>query len=234
VVHERRVTDPLIDLRMFSVKPFRLAIGLTMLIGVAQYARLVFIPLQLQESRGFTALEVGLLFMPAAVASAIGMHVGGGAVDRIGARRPVVIGCAGVALAMLGLWQLDQSAPTIEIVGLMMLQGIAWGLTLSPLLVAGLNEVPKRLVAQASAVRSLAQQVSGAVGVATLTAVVATQLAGDSTTAQSWSAYSKAYLVSAGTSIAGAVLALGLPNRPERERARADETAESSVIAALE
>src|SRR4029079_15569188 len=128
-----------------------------------------------------------------------------------------------VALAMLGLWQLDQSAPTIESVGLMMLQGIAWGLTLSPLLVAGLNEVPKRLVEQASAVRSLAQQVSGAVGVATLTPVVATQLAGDSTTAQSWSAYSKAYLVSAGTSIAAAVLALGLPNRPERERARADE-----------
>src|SRR4029079_16604656 len=110
-----------------------------------------------------------------------------------------------VALAMLGLWQLDQSAPTIESVGLMMLQGIAWGLTLSPLLVAGLNEVPKRLVAQASAVRSLAQQVSGAVGVATLTAVVATQLAGDSTTAQSWSAYSKAYLVSAGARTAAAV-----------------------------
>lgn len=235
VVHERHRADPLIELQMFEVKPFRLAIGLTMLIGVAQYARLVFIPLQLQAARGFTALEVGLLFMPAAVASAIGMHIGGRAVDRIGARRPVVIGCIGVAFAMVGLWQLDQGAPTGAIVGLMMLQGVAWGLTLSPLLVAGLNEVPKRLVAQASAVRSLAQQVSGAVGVATLTAVVATQLPGDSTSTESWHAYSKAYLVSAGTSIAAAVLALGLPNQPERARrsAIADEAASEGSISVM-
>jgi MFS family permease len=237
VAHELHRTDPLIDLRMFSVRPFRLAIGTTMLVAVAQYARLVFIPLQLQSLRGYSPLEVGLLFFPAAVFSAIGMHIGGRIVDRTGARRPVVIGCIGVAVAMIGFWRLRLGTPIEVIVVLMSLQGMAWGLTTSPALVAGLGEVPKRLLSQASAVRSLAQQVAGAVSVAALGAVVTARLTDDAAKSEAWDAYGAAYLVAAVASAAAALLALGLPDRPEavRHHTDSDETAgEGTVIAFLE
>lgn len=228
VACELHRSDPLIDLRMFSVRQFRLAVTTTMLIAVPQFARLVFLPLQLQGMRGFTALEVGLMLMPAAFATAITMHVGGRAADRAGSRRPVVIGCVGVALSMVGLWQLDQGASVSAIVGLLVFQGASWGLTMSPLLVAGLGEVPARLLAQASAVRSLAAQLGGAVGVAALTAVVTSQRPANSTT-QSWHAYQVAYAVAAGSAIVATLLALRLSStRP------ADSPAEAHVVAAWE
>jgi EmrB/QacA subfamily drug resistance transporter len=237
VAHERHRAEPLIDLRMFSVRPFRLAIGATMLVTVAQYARLVFIPLQLQSLRGYSPLDVGLLFMPAAVASAIGMHIGGRIVDRIGARRPVVIGCGGVAVAMIGFWRMPLSTPIAVILALMSLQGMSWGLTTSPALVAGLGEVPKRLLSQASAVRSLAQQVAGAVSVAALGAVVTARLTDDAAKSEAWDAYGAAYLVAAIASAAAAIVALGLPDRPDaiRHGTDPDETAvEETVVALLE
>jgi EmrB/QacA subfamily drug resistance transporter len=237
VVHELHRADPLIELRMFSVRPFRLAVGVTMLVAVAQYARLVFIPLQLQSLRGYSALEVGLLFIPAAISTAIGMHIGGRVLDRIGARRPVVIGCAGVAVAMLVAWRLQLGTPVEVILALMVLQGMSWGLTTSPALVAGLGEVPKRLLSQASAVRALAQQVAGAVSVATLGAVVTARMPDRGGKGEAWDAYGAAYLVAAVAAATAALLALGLPDHSDtvRHEPESDEAAsEGTVIALLE
>jgi len=208
--HELHVTDPLIDVRMFSIRPFRLAIVTAMLLSVTFYARMVFLPLQLQQARGFTAIHVGLMFMPAAVASAIGMLIGGRTVDRIGPVRPVVIGCLGVTLSMVGLSQLDQTSSVAMIIGWMALHGAMWGMTAPPLLVAGLGAMPSQLLTQASVVRSMTKEVGGAVGVAVLTAVVSAQLRNTSTGASSWAAYKAAYAVAAFAGIAAAVLATGL------------------------
>ena len=181
-----------------------------MLLSVTHYARLVFVPLQLQEARGFTPIDVGAMFMPAAVTSAIGMQIGGRMVDRIGPVRPVVVGSLGVTLSMVGLSLLDQTSSVAMIVGWMALHGAMWGLTTPPLLVAGLGAVPPRLLTQASAVRSLTKEVSGAAGVAALTAVVTAQLRDTPTGASSWAAYNAAYAVAACAGMAAAVLATGL------------------------
>ena len=164
------------------------------------------------------------------------MHVGGRALERIGGRRPVVIGCIGVAISMVGFWQADVGTPVAGVLGLMMLQGAAWGLTMSPLVVGGLGEVPARVLGQASAVRSLAQQVGGAIGIAALTAVVTSGTTSHAAGADSWNTYSLAYVVAAGTSIAAACLALQLPNRPAHRTggARSEEGTEGAVMAALE
>lgn len=53
------------------------------------------------------------------------------------------------------------------------LHGLSWGLTTSPGLIAGIGHLPAHLMAQGSAVRSLSGQVSGALAVSVLGAVVA-------------------------------------------------------------
>ena len=118
-----------------------------------------------------------------------------------------------------------------------MLQGASWGLTVSPLVVGGLGEVPGRLLGQASAVRSLAQQVGGAVGVAALTAVVTSGSNAHATGAEAWNSYSVAYCVAAGASIVAAVVAMQLSNHVERrphDVAADGGVGEEAVIAALE
>ncbi len=60
--HELRTDHPLIELRMFEQRAFRLAMGAFVFVMGAQFARLVFVPLQLESLRGFTAMKVGLMF----------------------------------------------------------------------------------------------------------------------------------------------------------------------------
>jgi DHA2 family multidrug resistance protein len=209
--HELRTDHPVIELRMFEERAFRLAIGAFVFVMGAQYARLVFVPLQLESLRGFTAMKVGLMFFVPAVVTAIGMSIGGRLVDRVGPRTPSVVGCMGVAIAMLGLSRLSLTTPVWAIVFLLSVQGLGMGVTTSPLLVAGLSDLPARLVSQGSAVRSLASQVAGALAVAVLGSVVASQMGADPTPEQAQDAYNMAFLTAAGGVVISLALALRLP-----------------------
>ena len=224
VVHERRRTHPLIELGIFSTRSFRLAVIAMMLVAIGQYGRLVFMPLQLQEVRGYTAFQVGLLYIPVAAGSALGMQVGGRLVDRIGPRKPIAIGFLGVSLSMLGFWRLDITTPLWVIGGLMAFQGFSWGTTMSPSLVAGMGEVGHRLIPQATAVRSLAQQVAAAIAVAILGAVAATRMGTSPSPEQAWRAYCSIYVVGLVGSLLAALVGWQMPNTVEDHEAYDEAT----------
>jgi predicted MFS family arabinose efflux permease len=211
--HELRSDHPLIELRMFEQRSFRLAIGAFVFVMGAQYARLVFVPLQLESLRGFTAMKVGMMFFVPAVVTAVAMSIGGRLVDRIGPRPPIMIGCAGMLAAMLCFSRLTLTTPVWVIVGLLSMQGASMGLTTSPTMVAGLSDLPPRLVSQGSAVRSLTSQVSGAVAVAVLGSVVASKMGVDPTPQQAQDAYNLAFLVAGAGVVVSLVLASRLPRR---------------------
>ena len=192
VVHGLRTEHPLIELRMFSEKRFRLAMGVLVFVTAANFARLVFVPLQLEGLRGMTAFRVGMMFFIPAIVMGVGMSIGGRYVDRIGPRRPIILGCCGMFLAMLGFSQLTLTTPIWVIVALLSLQGLGMGMAMSPTMVAGLSDLPARLMAQGSAVRSLTGQVAGAVSVAVLGAVVSSNMGTDPTPQQSQDAYNSA------------------------------------------
>jgi EmrB/QacA subfamily drug resistance transporter len=214
VSHELRVEHPLIELRMFREHTFTIAMSVMALVFVAQFARLVFIPLQLEGLRGESALKVGLLFLPAALVAALAMTVGGRLVDRIGPRLPVVVGasCMGIALLAFANLALDTPLPLIAV--FLAIQGFGFGLLTPPVLVAGLSDLPPHLVSQGTALRSLLNQVSGAVAVALLGAVVATSAGAHPTPAESQSAYNNAFAVAA----VGVLIALALATRLPRRR----------------
>src|SRR5206468_3052290 len=148
VVHELHTDHPMIELRMFKERPFRLSMGAMMFVWMANFARLVFIPLQLESLRGKTALTVGMLFFPAAVASAGGMAVGGRMVDRIGPRLPILLGCIVTLTSLIGFGRLTLTTPLWIICVFLSVQGVGFGLVGAPAMVAGLSDLPPHLMAQ--------------------------------------------------------------------------------------
>jgi EmrB/QacA subfamily drug resistance transporter len=213
VWQELRVPDPAVEVRMFTVPVFTAAIVIVLLTAAAQYVRIVFIPLQLEELRGYTALRVGVLLIPSAVFTALGMPLGGRLVDRVGARLPVVAGCSLMAVAAFSLGNLDVDTPIGVIVVLLALQGFGMGLTSAPATVAGMNALSGRFVAQASAMRSLSSQVAGATAIALTSTVVASRMGDAPTPSEAQTAYNTAFLI-VGSGLVGAVLiALRLPRR---------------------
>ena len=69
VVRELSTRHPLIEIRMFADRGFRLAMSIGLLAGMVHSSRLVFLPLELENVRGYTPLRVGLLFIPAGIAN---------------------------------------------------------------------------------------------------------------------------------------------------------------------
>lgn len=217
VARELRVEHPLIELRMFSDRSFRLAIGALVFVYIAHFGRLVFIPLQLEGLRDISPLKVGLLFLPAGIVSALAMGIGGRLVDRIGPRPPIVAGCAVMCIAALGFATMRLDTSLWLVTFYMCLNGFGMGILTAPAMIAGISDLPPRLMPQGTAVRSLMGQVSGALAVAVLGAVIAARSGADSSPETMQRAYNAAFVVAAAGVAVSLVLAARLPRAARRE-----------------
>jgi DHA2 family multidrug resistance protein len=216
VAQELRTPNPAVEVRMFAIPVFAVSMGVILFTAAAQYTRLVFMPLELENLRGYTALRVGVILIPSALATAVAMPIGGRLVDRVGARLPTVTGCTIMMIALFSLGNLGVHTPIALVVVFLAMQGFGMGLTSAPATVAGLNALSGRFVAQASAMRSLSSQVAGATAIAVLSTVVASRMGDSPTVTESQHAYNAAFLL-AGVGLAVAVvLAFKLPRTAER------------------
>lgn len=95
LVYEPRRTEPLLELRFFRSIPFAAAnvIAILAFAGVASFLYLNSI--YLQDARGFSALDTGLLMLPVSVVSIIWGPLNGHVLARFGARIPFVLAGAG-------------------------------------------------------------------------------------------------------------------------------------------
>jgi EmrB/QacA subfamily drug resistance transporter len=212
VLHERSTKDPLIELRMLNHRAFRLTLVIVLFVYFAHFGRIVYLALELTSLRGYTPLRVGVMFMPAAIAAGISMQIGGRMCDRIGPRLPIMTGLAFVLGATVSLGLLTLGTPAWVIVAIMCVQGFGTGLTTAPMMVAGLSQMPKELLSQGAAMRTLTNQIAGAVSVAVLGAVVATRVGDQPSPSTIQAAYNSAFLVAA----AGIVIALVFTSRLPR------------------
>jgi hypothetical protein len=103
-----------------------------------------------------------------------------------------------------------------------------------PTTVAALLALPNRMAAEASSLRTLSRQISGSLGVAVLSTVIATRLAGivrpptahaDIVTAQS--AYNLVFVIAAASCVLSLLAALALPGAVATRRLQALRDAET-------
>jgi DHA2 family multidrug resistance protein len=221
VPHELRSNAPLIDLRIFQRRAFSLAMGAGFFITCAQYTRLVFIPLELEGPRGYSALAVGVLLGPAAVLTAVAMALGGQLVDTIGSRLPVMVGISTMAVALFFMGHLTATTPLWEIGALLAVQGVGMGIGMSPLMVAGMSDLPANQVARGSAVRSLTSQISGAFAIAALGALVSARMGKAATPSHAVASYNSAFIASSLSLLVALVLASQLPSGARRPNQKA-------------
>lgn len=225
--------NPLIDLSMFRVPIFTLTLAIIAATVVVQFGILVFLPLQLQTIRHFTAFEVGTMLVPVAIAGAITFPLGGRITDRIGPRIPVVTGSALLCASGLILSRLTIDSPISVIEIALVCQGLGFGLAMMPNSVTGLNALPNRFVAQATAVRQLNVRVAGSLGVAVLATILAISLGGMTTTgpevagsAVAQNAYNLIFLVAGISAGVAATMALFLPGKERNRELQMDRAAE--------
>lgn len=175
VITIRRGRQPLMDLRVFLNGPFFTSNIANVLVTFALYGGLFLVPIYLENLRGQSAFQAGLILLPQALASMVAVIVGGRLVDRIGVK-PVVIG--GLLILAFAGWQLTYvtlQTPFAWFQVLLVLRGFSLGLSAQPLIVSALSEIRPRLLAQATAVNTVLRFVSSSLSVAILATLVQSQ-----------------------------------------------------------
>ena len=98
VIHALRVSNPLIDVRLFARRAYAGTAGTALCLGMNLFGAMFLLPLYYQSVRGQGALDAGLLIAPQGIGAAMMMPFAGRATDRFGPGRVVPLGlCAHVA-----------------------------------------------------------------------------------------------------------------------------------------
>ena len=173
VAWEARAAEPLVPLRIFRLRNMTVASVVGILWAAAMFAWFFLAALYLQDVLDYSALQVGLAFIPTSVVMAFcSLQVSDRLVMRFGIRPPLVVGLtlAGVSLALFALAPVDGSF-VVHVLPSMILLGIGAGIAFNPVLLAAMGDVEPHESGLASGVVNTAFMMGGALGLAVLVAV---------------------------------------------------------------
>lgn len=169
--------SPLLDLRAFQYNMFSLTTVISVAVTIVMYADMMLLPLYLQNARGFTAMESGLLLLPGAVIMGALMPVTGKLFDRFGAKWLAIIGLTITILTTLSFVNLTDSTSYGYLMLMSTGRRIGMALLLMPIQTLGLNQLPSRLNSHGTAISNTVRQVAGAVGTSLLVTVMTSRTA---------------------------------------------------------
>ena len=173
LVREVKAVEPLVPLRLFRLRNVSVSQVVGVLWAAAMFAWFFLAALYLQQVLGYSALEVGLAFVPTSLVMMIcSLKVSDRLVMTLGIRTPLTIGLA-LAAASLGLFAM---APVdgnfvIDVLPSMVLLGIGAGIAFNPVLLAAMGDVEPHEAGLASGVVNTSFMMGGALGLAVLVAV---------------------------------------------------------------
>lgn len=173
VVVELNHPHPLIELRVMVNYMFSMSLLIASLVYVALFVGIFLMPLYLQDIMGYTAMQTGEFMTPAALGSAVMMVIGGRLFDKVGARPLGIIGLAVLAATTYGFTRLTPYSTYGYIQTLYIIRSLGMGLTMMPIMTAGMNTVPVPLINQASGVSNTVRQTAASLGTAILTSYMA-------------------------------------------------------------
>jgi len=166
IIVELRVKKPMLDLHMFKIGGFSLGIGLTFITTIGLFSLVFLLPLFLQNLRGFSALQSGLMVLPTAIGSMITMPLAGRLYDRIGPRVPAVAGLILTGVTSLWLQVLDVTTPDDTLRLILFFRGMGMGLAMMPIMTYALSAVPQRMTVQASSLLNVSRTIFASLGIA--------------------------------------------------------------------
>lgn len=174
---ELREKTPLLDLRIFKNFTYTMAAIVYFVSTLIMFAALFLLPLFLQNVRGLTPIQIGLLLMPEGVALAFTLVIAGRLYDKIGPAPLIIPGLLGLAYSMWKLHGLDVTTSDADLVKILILRGVSMGLMALPAFTLALGVHAADAVARASALTNVLRQVFPAFGIALFATLLQTRAA---------------------------------------------------------
>jgi EmrB/QacA subfamily drug resistance transporter len=177
LIIETRVSQPLMPLGLWKLRNVASANITGMLLAGAMFAWFFLSALYLQRVLGYSALEVGLAFLPGTLLwGASSLLLSDKLVIRFGIKPPLLAGLGFYLVALL----LFARAPVdgnffVDVLPAMLVLGIGGGITFNPILLAAMSGVEPGEAGLASGVVNTSFMMGGALGLAILASVAASR-----------------------------------------------------------
>jgi EmrB/QacA subfamily drug resistance transporter len=180
LVWERRASEPMLKLELFSRRNFAVANAETLTMYAGLSILFFFLVIYLQQVAGYSALRSGLVTLPVTILMFLFSRRFGMLADRLGPRLFMGVGPLVAAAGILLLLRvgMDVSFWT-DLLPPLLLFGLGLSMTVAPLTATVLADADESDAGIASAVNNAIARVAGLVGISVVGVVVAGSLTGD-------------------------------------------------------
>jgi DHA2 family multidrug resistance protein len=176
VANELTIDEPIIDLRLLTNRNFGISNIVVFLFGMGMFGSTFLMPLYLQNSLGYSAIQAGAFFLPVGILQGIMAPLSGYASDKINPKIPIILGILIMATSFYMNTWLSYLTEKSFIMFTLYLRGIGMGMLFTPISAVALLDIPREKMAQASGLTNTIRQLAGSFGVAILATLLSTRV----------------------------------------------------------
>lgn len=175
LVTELSIKEPLIDLSLFKGYNFTISNLVIFIFGIGMFGSTFLLPLYLQNSLGYTAIQAGSVFLPVGIIQGISAPLTGVFSRKINPKTFIIIGALLLAFSFYLNSKFSYLTEHSYIMLSLYIRGLAMGMMFSPLTAIATLDIPKEKMGQASGLINVIRQIGGSFGVALLSTLLITR-----------------------------------------------------------
>lgn len=175
-IRQTKMQQPMLNLRAFKYPMFTVGLLLILVCMMVMLSTMILLPLYLQTSLALTTFAAGLLLLPGGIINGILSPIMGGLFDKFGPKWLVRIGMIILLGAMFGFSTISIETSSAFIIAMHIITMIGISMIMMPAQTNGLNQLPRELYPDGTAIMNTLQQVAGAIGTAVAISIMSSGL----------------------------------------------------------
>ena len=172
IFRQLRLKEPLLELRTFKNREFRLSIILSMLLYAVMMGGSTLFPIYIQIVHGLSATMSGLIMMPGSLAMAIISPFAGRIYDKFGMRVLAIAGSSFMVISCIAISFVQPSTSILYLSTMYVARLIAISCIMMPIVTWGMSTLDGKLTSHGTALLSSLRTIAGAISSAVFVAVM--------------------------------------------------------------
>ncbi|MDJ1111201.1 MULTISPECIES: DHA2 family efflux MFS transporter permease subunit [Macrococcus] len=175
VYREISMKAPMMDLRALKYTGFSFTLLINVIVTMSLFGGMLLLPVYLQSIRGFSPLDSGLLLLPGSLLMGLMGPISGRLLDKFGIKPIAIFGLFIMTYATWELTKLSMDTSYSTILGIYVLRSFGMSFIMMPIMTAGMNALPQRMIPHGNAISNTVRQLAGSIGTAVLVTIMTQQ-----------------------------------------------------------
>ncbi|MGG3466936.1 DHA2 family efflux MFS transporter permease subunit [Neobacillus pocheonensis] len=172
IILQIKKEQPLLNFKVYQYPMFALSSAIAMVVNMALFSGMLLLPIYVQNLRGISPMDAGLLLLPGALLMAIMSPITGKLFDKVGGRILAISGLTIMVVTTFFFSKLTLHTTYNHLIILYSVRMLGMSMVMMPVSTNGLNQLPKRFYPHGTAMNNTMNQVSGAIGTALLVTIM--------------------------------------------------------------